>query len=53
MTSRWEKFSTDEHAQLAGMAFSLFQQGALIAIALWEWMHPYRSDLLYKHRTYA
>ena len=29
VTGRWEKFTEQEHAQLAGMAFSLFQQGAL------------------------
>ena len=28
VTSRWERFTAEEHAQLAGLAFSLFQQGA-------------------------
>jgi hypothetical protein len=35
VTARWEKFTEEEHAQLAGMAFSLFQQGAVMP-GLWD-----------------
>ena len=43
VTSRWERFTAEEHAQLAGLAFSLFQQGAL------RCAFPHASSKPYSH----